>query len=431
MVAARWQAPQRLMEARIRIPPARDERWLVVHPEGPEVSPLGDTFQLSLRTADQQETPLTVGARICWNSPDHVPAIMEPTRIPSGAGSALLSWLALLMDRSGHHRVRYRGPYPTPQLFTSLLECFEPRSPASAPEALAAFRDQDPETVAFAAQAVEPPVDFQPRPCERRLDQHHDVVAQLRGEPGNPGSLQRVFVGTTSFEAPDLGGLPRHGERRLRYHAITQQVTAEVWLLGQPWRTAALLDGRGRVEGLGSQRAAPAVIGSSRMTAQWAPVLAGLLARRAPRALAPVVADTLRRGVQMSWGETGDARCAWDDPGNMAEALETGETPSLRIHSALAGRATAEEPDPARRRTRMQQLVSEVVLGLEPLIMRVAAARLARRGAADPNVPTPAEAGTDLAATTARLIHDLEQGRELPKVAADVAPPPDGLHLGP
>lgn len=397
------------------------------------VPPLGGTFALSLCTADSKETPLTVGSQVSWSAPQHIPALLEPARVPRGAGSALLSWLALLMDRAGQKSVRYRGPYPTPQLFASLLECFEPISPDNAVEAQAAFLHQDPETVAFAAQPIEPAVDFQPQPCERRLDPDNDLVAQLRGEPGNPGSLQRVFVGTTSFDAPDLGGLSRHSERRLRYCPGTQRVAAEVWLLGQPWRTAALLDGRGRALGRSPEpaRPAPEVVGDSRLSPGWTTVMAGLLARRAPRALAPLVAETVSRGLSLRWGDAGDARCAWESSGNQAAGLETGEAAGIWIHSALAGRAADDQASPQERRTGIQQLVSEVALGLEPLVSRVAAARLALRGEADPTAAPPAEAGADLAATTARLIHDLDLGHGLPRVRGNLGPPLDGLRLEP
>ena len=36
----------------------------------------------------------------------------------------MLNLLAALMKDQGVARVRYRGPYPTEQLFTTLLECF-------------------------------------------------------------------------------------------------------------------------------------------------------------------------------------------------------------------------------------------------------------------------------------------------------------------
>jgi hypothetical protein len=68
--------------------------------------------------------PLSVFRALDWAQLDHIPPLAEPRRLPPGAGSAVLNLLASLMKDQGLARVRYRGPFPSEQLFTSLLEAF-------------------------------------------------------------------------------------------------------------------------------------------------------------------------------------------------------------------------------------------------------------------------------------------------------------------
>src|SRR5206468_2622297 len=67
---------------------------------------------------------LTVFQSLDYERLDFIPPLAEPVRLLPGAGTALLDLLAGLMKDQGVTRVRYRGPYPTEQLFTALLESF-------------------------------------------------------------------------------------------------------------------------------------------------------------------------------------------------------------------------------------------------------------------------------------------------------------------
>ena len=67
---------------------------------------------------------LTVFQAVDYARPDVIPPLLAPARLPPGAGTAVLNLIAGLMKDRGVARVRYRGPYPTEQLFTALLECF-------------------------------------------------------------------------------------------------------------------------------------------------------------------------------------------------------------------------------------------------------------------------------------------------------------------
>ena len=67
---------------------------------------------------------LTLFQALDYARPDFIPPLFEPRRLPPGGGTTLLNLIAGLMKDQGVARVRYRGPYPTEQLFTALLECF-------------------------------------------------------------------------------------------------------------------------------------------------------------------------------------------------------------------------------------------------------------------------------------------------------------------
>ena len=68
--------------------------------------------------------PLTVAGAVAWRAVDLIPPVAEPGRLPAGAGGALLNVLAALAHDQGRPALRYRGPFPTEQLFWSLTESF-------------------------------------------------------------------------------------------------------------------------------------------------------------------------------------------------------------------------------------------------------------------------------------------------------------------
>src|SRR5262249_47114477 len=84
----------------------------------------GHSDRLVGLTADGTTTALTVARAVRWSCVDTIPPVAEPTRLPSGAGAALLNLLAALASDQGRPALRYRGPFPTEQLFWSLTESF-------------------------------------------------------------------------------------------------------------------------------------------------------------------------------------------------------------------------------------------------------------------------------------------------------------------
>jgi hypothetical protein len=141
-----------------------------------------------------------------WVRPAEIPAIAEPTRLPLGAGSAILNTLALLAQRAGITALRYAGPYPTAALWRSLARSFRCSADEAAFTAGALDR--------AARVARDPvPVDFAPAPharlaipggfVELRDDIERAVIGGIGYEPG--GSPARLVAA----EGPDGG---HHGE---------------------------------------------------------------------------------------------------------------------------------------------------------------------------------------------------------------------------
>jgi hypothetical protein len=110
-----------------------------------------------------------------------IPPLFAPARLPPGAGTAVLNLIAGLMKDQGVARVRYRGPYPTEQLFTALLECF--RHDPALDDPLRRFMDEG-------------DVDWLPAPHERHLVAP-GVSVQLRIRSTRSCSTASPSIGAT------------------------------------------------------------------------------------------------------------------------------------------------------------------------------------------------------------------------------------------
>ena len=100
---------------------------------------------------------------INWRHPTLIPAVDAPGKLPGGAGSALLNFLAISALGAGQATLHYAGPYPTAALFDTIYQSFEVTGdPALAYETFteeAETRPQNP-----TAQPI--PVPFTPHPFE-------------------------------------------------------------------------------------------------------------------------------------------------------------------------------------------------------------------------------------------------------------------------
>jgi len=148
---------------------------------------------------------LTVSAALDWDRIDRIPALADPTRLPPGAGTAILNLLAGLAAEQGAAALRYRGPYATEQLFWALLESFRLDEPAGALERFLA----DAEAAFLAGTMREAPVDWRPAPHEPRL-RDGGVGVQLRD------GVEKVRWDGRTYYRREWQGLRRDEHRVVR-----------------------------------------------------------------------------------------------------------------------------------------------------------------------------------------------------------------------
>lgn len=152
---------------------------------------------------------LTYVSALDWDDPREIPTIAEPGSLPAGTGGAIIN---LIAERATS-ALRYRGPYPTPALYRTLLRSFR----ASADEATFT-RDVLERTARVARDEV--PVDFVPAPHRRVVHAHG--VSEVRD------GLERTTIDGVAYERD---GSPA---RLVGDHA-------EVWFGDSVWSRVATL----------------------------------------------------------------------------------------------------------------------------------------------------------------------------------------------
>lgn len=155
-----------------------------------------------------------------WQYPTEIPAIAEPGRIPSGAGSAILNTIAILARRSGVQALRYAGPYPTPALWRTLARSF--RTTASEGEFTVGGLDR-------ALRVARDPIaiDFVPAPHER--------VAVAGGFVELRAHLERAVIAGIAYEPSDRAA------RLVAAAAGSDALACEIWFGDAPYARVATL----------------------------------------------------------------------------------------------------------------------------------------------------------------------------------------------
>ena len=347
-------------------------------------------------------TTLTVAGAVVWGSVDAIPPVAEPARVPAGGGSSLLNVLAAVALDQGRPALRYRGPYPTEQLFWSLTESFR-FAPGEAGESVVARFVGDAETTFARGATREAPVDWIPAPHERRL--HDDgLVVQLRE------GVERVGWQGRTYHRADCQGLRRREHRVVRpvdQAEGSRLYVASLRALGRVVEDHLALDDRGEV----LERYVPAsdAGGETPLADPWHEALAALL----PLEATPLLAGAIERvwpELSLVWGPV---------HGDLVETRGA----TLRLSPKLASvyrRAWADAPVGGRRAV-AQGLVREV-LGLVAPMAREAAARwLAALPPARQEAELAAAARRDRVmlaraalAPLGRLLEALEAGQTLP-----------------
>lgn len=346
---------------------------------------------------------LTICGAVNWDGIAAIPPLADPARLPPGAGTGILNLLAALASDQQIEALRYRGPFPTEQLFWALCESFRFETNAAAPAA--AFTEGAEETFAR-GESREVPIDWTPAPHER-LFLPDGTYVQLRD------GVEKVFWDGRTYYRTSWYGLRRRGHRVIR--AVTEpdgrlSFVAGLEALGRPLEDHLVLDARGAV--LRQPVAAlqrPAEGPDVPLAEPWREALGWLLLLEATPLLSTAIATV--------WGM---AEVVW---GAVPLDLIDSRGASLRLARALVRAYRAERARTAAEahRALAQRLVGDVLDLLGPPIRRAGAAwlesepparqeellELARR--ADRGA-VAARAGPALA----RLLDALEAGEAVP-----------------
>jgi len=282
---------------------------------------------------------LTVCEAVDYERPDLIPTLLAPARLPPGAGSALLNLLAGLMKDQGVARVRYRGAYPTEQLFTSLLESF--RYDPSVASPLPRFLDAG-------------DLDWLPAPHERHRVAP-EVVVQLREEP------DKVVLDGLAFCRADWQGVIRREPYLLRRDGA--RFVCSLWALGRSLEDRLVLDAAGDVVHRSPPRPDPRP--PAPLPPLWARALAALIARESAPPLAGPIGQALD-ALRLEWGPA---------PGRLLEERGDTLTLSRRLHDE--GMAWVRGAERAERGERAARLVLEVARLAAPPVRARAQARVA------------------------------------------------------
>jgi hypothetical protein len=315
-----WATDGALDEAAVRLP---DSGWLVVQPRATH-DPRWGISDVLRREGDA--TPLTRFAAVDWAAIDAIPPLAEPARLPAGAGTAVLNLVAALaadQDRAG---LPYRGPYPTEQLFTALLESFRWEGDVGDEGPLAAFMAGG--------------LTWSPAPFGRAFTPEGACVQSRR-------RIEKVVWRGRTYVRADWQGVERHAAHRV--HDAGGRVHCALWVLGAPLESHLVLapDGAvvaihdperaGTVEPVAAEIAAglvavvvassaPPLAGALRavaaeLTFSWAP-LAGELVEigQAHARLAPAMLTALRARVAAAGARVEQVRLGFAALGELAAA---------------------------------------------------------------------------------------------------------------
>jgi hypothetical protein len=264
-----------LLEGAVRIP---DRSWIVIEPGVTTDAPGGRGDRLwwasEPRVGPADAVPLTAATAVDWARIDEIPTVAEPGRLPPGAGTAVLNLIATLALDQGRRALVYRGPFPTEQLFTALLESF--RYVPLMDDPLAAFRAGG--------------LAWDPAPHERHFEPD-GVVVSLRDR------VEKVTWERRTYYRPDWQALTRYAPRRV--WDTEDGVRCSLWALG------ARLDDHLALGPDGALRAVLAVGPESGPThaipAEVVRGLVGIVAASSARALAAPI-GVVGAPLRAEWG---------------------------------------------------------------------------------------------------------------------------------
>lgn len=337
---------------------------------------------------------LTLFQSVDWEAIAAIPPLAEPGRLPAGAGSALLNLLACLLQDQGRTVVRYRGPYPTEQLFLALLEAF--RYDPGVPDPLGRFL-AGAEAMALSGQSREAPLDWTPAPHER-LFPAPGVYVQLRD------GVEKVVVDGRSYYRPRWQGVFRREHRTVRAvgEGTTARYAASLVAMETVLEDHLILDAEGEI----LARPEPHTVEAPRapLTGAWGRPLLETVVRESTPLLETAIREVFPR-LRLAWGPV---------KGDLVEA----EREAVTLNPALAAvyRARLRTlTDPGERLALAARLFGEVANLIAPMV-RLAAQRwlegLPPAEREETFTPQPQAPEPDRALPA--LLAALADGRELP-----------------
>lgn len=319
-------------------------RWIGIEPRADSHPGWGVSDRLWLLDAEgawRPREPRALFQALDWARPDFIPPLDEPRRLPAGAGSAVLNLLAGLMKDQGVSGVRYRGPYPTEQLFLALLESFRYDSR----EALPLER--------FLADGA---LDWQPAPHELHRPAPW-LGVQLRHQ------IEKVVVDGVAFYRTEWQSVARREPRVVR--EAGERVVCSLWALGGPIEDRLVLDRSGEVIEVPAPRAGAAP--PAPLPPVWQPALADLIARESAPPLAGAIGEVLA-SLELEWGPVaGDLLSAGGQRIRLSGRLREAAAASL------GGAASAQE-----RAEQALRFILEIARLLGPEVRGRAQSRLER-----------------------------------------------------
>ena len=360
-------------------------QWIGIEPQAATHPVWGRSDRVWLLESGAPWAPgraLTVFQSLDYERPDFIPPLYEPRQLPPGAGTAILNLLAGLMKDRGLTGVRYRGPYPTEQLFTALLESFRYDPAATAP--LEQFMASD--------------LAWTPAPHERLFSPAGPYV-QLRD------GIEKVAFRGRAYYRQRWQGVVRAEPRVVRTEGA--RVFCSLWALGEPIEDHLILDPTGEILAL----LPPAVPEGTAvpLSPGWRSAMGEFIAHGSTPLLRPSILGVVER-LRLEWGPV---------TGDLLEAAGDRLVVSLRLPRLFRQRLHA-QPDRTEQVRAALDFAVEVARLLGPAVRRKAQAALAalpeagQRAALELAEATFDAAGSGLQSSLDRLIRSLLAGRELP-----------------
>ena len=290
LTALHWTEDDRLAHAWIKI---ADASWLMIEPRAMYEPPWGlcDRLWHAVHPSAGAHVPLTLFEALSYDAIDRIPVLMEPSRLPAGAGAAVLNLIAALAADAGRSRLDYRGPYPTEQLFLALLESFRHhiRDPHPAPGTFPPIDGVPAGPTDPLAEFMAGRVEWSPAPHERACPAP-GVTVHLRER------VEKVVWRERLYYRPDWQGVRRHAPRRVR--DVDGTVVCSLWALGEAVEDHLRLDPTGAtVEVIAPPRA---VLAPRPLPATVLAGIASAAAALGAPPLAPVVRE-IAEGCELAW----------------------------------------------------------------------------------------------------------------------------------